>query len=297
MKKLLTRFLLYAVTIAFLYSVYLFMIVMVMNTDRLYKIQDNKSVLILGDSRLAYGINDSSLDDAYNLSQVADAYLYSYQKLQKILPLNPNIHTVVLAYAGENIQQKMVDVWLYKNTFMYEKVHNYLHLMTPGQLLYMFAHNPAQVIKVLVGTPKSKTPLCARILRSQSVSMQELHIGEHEYLGGVINLKKNIDFIAKDKDDPLKVSQWQIDYLHKIVNLCRSHNVRVVFLRTPEHKLFKRPNENLYLNILHEQFPDVVFKDYVGMNLPDSCFYDWDHINHNGAVALTDSLRSFFKTR
>ena len=48
-----------------------------------FSFDDNINVLILGDSHARFAFNDSVLVNAINLSNSADSYFYSYQKLKR----------------------------------------------------------------------------------------------------------------------------------------------------------------------------------------------------------------------
>lgn len=288
--------LLYSAIVGFLYFSYIFVMVAVMNKKSLYKIPAEKTVLIMGDSRPTYGINDSLLDNAVNIAQVGLPYLYTYEVLKKVLPLNPQIHTVILGCGAHDIQKRIADIWL-RREFLSDKLHNYFHLMTADELFYMFRYNPEQVIKDVISLPKSKTPLFLKVLRQKKVSFKELRIGGYEYIAGALDLKRACADLDKIKNEDQRTSStWQIGYLHKIVELCRAKNIKIIFLRTPEQKLCPIENEDIFIKTLHEQFGDVPFKDDLKMYFPDSCFWDLDHLNHYGAVPYTDSIKAFLKT-
>ncbi len=296
MKKLFARFLIYAAIVAALYFAYLGVVARVLNEDRLYKVPGNKTVLIIGDSHTAYGINDTLLEHAVNLSQPADVYLYTYHKLKKVLPLNPQIHTVIIGCGGHSIEQFMSKVFLKRYGFTKAKVQNYYHLLTPGELVYLLGQSPDQVIKGVIGLPKLKTPYVAKILRSQTPTLDELKIGGYAYHDDTINFKKDLGDVArleKNKEDLLSFWPWQIGYLHKAVDYCKSRNVKVIFVRTPEHKLYPRAIEPLFQKFLHDEFSDIPFVDYLKMELPDYGFADLDHLNYNGAMIFTDSFRHY----
>ena len=260
----------------------------------MYKIPGAKTILVMGDSRTGYGINDSLLDNAYNLSSEADAPIFSYEKLRKVLPLNPNIRTVVLSVSEQNIQQGMIN---FDNTsFINKKIRDYFQLMTTHELLYIFTKNPEQVLKSIIGLPKYTTPICIKILRSKKKDIQTLGIGGYYNLYGFIDIKRD-SVAASNKEGQFEISQSQLDYLHKIVALCKSYNVKIIFIRTPTHKLFSRKNDATFFNVLNAQFGAVSFKDYSNMDLPDSCYFDLKHLNYYGAQIFTDSVRQFLKTQ
>jgi len=296
MKRLFLRFLLFTAIVAAIYWGYLLFMSRVLNEDRLYRVNSKKTVLIMGDSHTAYGIIDSSLDNVINLSQPADVYLYNYLKLKKTLPLNPQIHTVIMGCGGHNIQQFMSKVFLKRHGFTKAKVQNYYHLLSTAEMTYLLAQSPDQVIKGVIGLPKLKTPYIMKILRGQYVSLDDIKIGGYAFHDDTLDLKKNFADVARlerNKVDQVSKWAWQIGYLHQMVDLCKSRNVKVIFVRMPEHKLFPKPIEPVFQQFLHDEFGDIPFVDYLKMELPDSCYADLDHLNYYGAKKFTDSFRRY----
>lgn len=300
MKQLFTRFLLYAAIISLIYWVYLTFMSHVLNEDRLYKLDPKKTVLIIGDSHTAYGIIDSNMAHVANMSQPADVYLYNYRKLEKLLPLNPQIHTVVIGFAGHNIQQFMSKVFLKRHGFTQSKVQNYYHLLHTSEMGYLLAQSPTQVIKGVVGLPKLKTPYLLKIMRGQQMDLNDdLKIGGYAFHDDTLDLKKNYADVArleKEHEDLLSLWPWQLNYLHKMVDLCKARHLKVIFIRMPEHKLFPKSIEPKFEAYRKEQFGDIPFVDFLKMDLPDSCYADLDHLNYYGAKAFTDSFVHYAAT-
>lgn len=300
MKQLLTRFLIYASIIAFIYWGYLSVVSHVLNTDRLYKLPPEKTVMVIGDSHTAFGIIDSNLAHVANLSQSADVYLYNCLKVEKVLPLNPQIHTVIIGFGAHDVQQFMADVFLKKYEFTKAKVQNYYHLLSASDLCYLLYKSPTQVIKGVVGLPKLKTPYVTKILRGKKMDLNdELRIGGFTFRDEKIDMKKNIADAAKlvtDKEDLISMWPWQINYLHKLVDICKAHNVKVIFIRMPEHKDFPRTIEPEFQAFRKREFGDIPFLDYLQMDFPDSCFSDMDHLNYYGARIFTDSFSKYAAT-
>jgi hypothetical protein len=289
----------YVAIVSVLYFSYLSFISAELNKDRLYKIADKKTIMVIGDSHTAYGINDSLLENVINLSQPADVYLYTYHKLKKVLPLNPRIKTVIIGIGGHSIEQFMSKVFLQRYGFTQAKVQNYYHLLSAAELTYLLGQSPSQVIKGVVGLPKLKTPYAVKILRSQPVTLDDLKIGGYSYHSDTINFRKELDGLANLEKNSVDVTSfwpWQIGYLHQAVDFCKSRNVNVIFVRIPEHKLYVRTIEPLFQKFLQEQFKEIPFVDYLRMDLPDSCYADLDHLNYNGAMKFTDTFRHFVST-
>jgi hypothetical protein len=259
----------------------------IFNENYIYKIPPGKTTLILGNSHTTVSINDSLSTNTFNLSNLSDLYTYSYAKLRKVLPLNPGIHTLLLSCSEQDITARNENVNL--RLISDDKINNYFYLMTPGELFYMVLRNPEMSINALAGIPKSCVSRCVDIIRSK-VKLRDLSLGGYQSTNGTINIEKQMKKLAEDNDDLTIISQRQVEYIHKIVLFCAGHHVKVIFIRPPEYKLYPRKNEAVFLNLLHTQFKEIPFKDYVNMALPDSCYKDMDHLNHYGAAIFTDTV-------
>lgn len=293
MKMFFRKFAILTLLLASICFVCFFTIRQVLNSPKLYTLPVTKSRLLLGDSHTTC-IADSLLDSTLNLSMPADAFAYSYGKLCHILPNNPQVHTVILSCSEIVINQENIDVW-FTNSFISEKIHRYFQFLTFDQVYYLFQQNPEQVTKDIFHIPVAKILFCAKILTSNKVGMKDLD------LGGYLNLNKQVDInkaLAElqeaEKTGTHPTSGFQVKYLHKIADLCKQRHVKLLLLRTPEYKynLYTKKNEALFLQLMHTEFADVPFVDLVNMHLPDSCFYDLDHVNHHGEKLLADTLNS-----
>ena len=143
MKKIFSRVLIYCCTIVLCYTLTILFIARSLNRDDIYTLPTGKSILIIGASQTTYGVNDSLIADAYNISKPGDAYLYTFAKLRKLIPLNPGIKTVVVSISEQSITQRMINLWMHNNGFMDEKIHSYLHLINLPELAYPFFRSPA----------------------------------------------------------------------------------------------------------------------------------------------------------
>jgi hypothetical protein len=295
MKKLFSLLVLFAIISFTIYGFYIYLLGSVFNRNDLYRLPAQKAaLLVLGSSHMACDINDTLLDSACNLAQPGDVISNSYDKLRKFLPLNPNVHTVLLGCSEGDISQAIEeDEDMHKSVSPH--IGNYFYLMTPGELFYMLTKNPKEVIRALISIPRSRSLLAFKIIKHKA-GLPGLNLGKYQYIEGRINYKKELAKFAKNNFDVSQVSKRQVDYLHKTVELCTSRNIKLILVRTPEHKIYVRKNETIFLALLHGQFGNVSFKDYADMNIPDSLFEDHDHLNNLGAILLTDSIKNYLKT-
>ncbi len=305
MRKAFRLLTIYAVVVIVCFTILLSGIGSILSNDSIYKTPPDRPILLIGASQTAYGVNDSFVHNIYNLSSPGDAFVYTYFKLRKVLPLNPQIKTVVLSVSEQLITKRLADLWLRNENFVNIKSLSYFHLVDLKQLGFSFVHNPEQVIKDFVSIPKAKSGLCVDILKHKNVTIQDLQLGGYEVeKANIVALKnrrtqteetpaakKNRQDIADMyAADPMPVSDWQIEYLRKIVDFCKERNVKIIFLRTPEHPTWEAKNEKIFMDLLHNDFSTVPFIDCRNMPFPDTCFTDLVHINYYAAKPFADSV-------
>ncbi len=300
MKKLVTRLLVCLVFIVLLHFSSLSFVAHVFSNNDIYRLDTSKTVLLIGDSHVEMAVNDSGLKNVRNIAQAADMYIYSYGKLKKLLNVNPHVKTVIIGCGAHNFQKYMSNVFLINTNYTVTKMQTYYHVLPFSDLSGVVSRSPSQAITGLFWLPREKARLAiSGFVSANSLSFNDMNWGGFAYHDGRMDKSNNLLKYAALKaggNDLTSVWDWQIDYLHRIVDLCRNKGVHVVFVRMPEHKDFPREIEPGFQMVLKQQFSDVPFIDYLGMELPDSCFYDFDHLNCYGSVLFTDTFRHLTDT-
>jgi hypothetical protein len=91
-------------------------------------------------------------------------------------------------------------------------------------------------------------------------------------------------------------SYMNIEYLNKILYLCKKNGIEVIALATPLQKEYHRLIPDQYINA-YDQFiksNNLGVYNFKGLELPDSCYLpDGDHVNYHGAMAITDYFRTY----
>jgi hypothetical protein len=99
----------------------------------------------------------------------------------------------------------------------------------------------------------------------------------------IANIKNN----HKPNNSP-SISNKNIEYLNKIVRLCKKEKVNIFLVRSPQHKLYSgRINEDYFRNIKDSLFKEIVFLDFNNFSLNNSEFGDLEHLNHYGAKVFS----------
>ena len=74
-------------------------------------------------------------------------------------------------------------------------------------------------------------------------------------------------------------SKINIEYLAKIIDLCKEKNVSIYLIRTPLHPNWLRNNERLFAEIKSTIFNDTDFLDYSDLKFEDDKYGDHLHLN------------------
>ncbi len=247
---------------------------------------------MLGDSHTALAVNDSIISNCLNMSAAADAYLYSYIKLQKFLEAN-KIDTVIVAYNFHSLK-KETEKWVLDDKYLIGKMSHYFPYIDE-QELSLFATHFSFYSSILKFPYESRQ----RFIKAfkNNLTYKDLDLGGFRPTGQHklyedINLKRtvtnsyNSDFGGK----------YQMLYLDKIVRLCKDKNVQLIFLNVPVYSLSKQSHDiNKYYSYYKEYYSDIPLFDYSNISLPDRCFRDIDHLNRDGAAIFSNLLKNDLK--
>jgi len=254
----------------------------IINNRPVFALQPTTEYLILGHSQAECALNDSLIVNSKNLAQGGEAYFYTYQKLRKLLPENPQVKIVFLSFSNNQIQKKM-DEWTYDDQHLSNYFPKYSGQMDAEDYLLLMKHNPRKVVS---GELKALKNNVTFILKNQK------SIVSNSNWGGYLYLKRNkIDSILKvsnittlQKESTKEISEINLSYLQKIVEICSENKVKLVFFRTPIHqKMFDTFDEKSFHAIRTKQFNEIPFLDFHDFKLENNEYGDFNHLNFEGA--------------
>lgn len=263
--------------------------------DKVNCVVDEKTTtLMLGHSQTECGINDSLITGVKNFSSSAEPYFYTYQKLKKIVSINQNIKTVLISFSNNQIDTLMNE-WTYGDKYLQNFYPKYNFVMNSEDAGLLFKNNFTGFIS---SEHKSFMENLDIVLKSKYAILSDRKWGSYLYL------KRNkIDSL--NKTDTIKkmmahhsenYSKINIQYLHKIVDLCKKNDIKLVLVRMPLYPTyFKTKNEILYQRIRKEYFSDVPFLDFHSVSFKDDEFGDYDHLNYKGAKRFSIFLDVLIK--
>jgi len=242
--------------------------------------------LVLGNSRVQYGFDDSLVPGSWNSAVNADNYNVIYWRLKMLHERNPQLQRVLLIC-------DQTQVFNYFKSIP-DKIHPYYwDVMDLKDWCGLIAHdsdillNPLHFLKLLFP------------LRSIVSPVEYSDLG----IGGYTRLDRNklyedtalIEFEPSQKSLP-KVHEYNVSYLRKIHDYCHEYNLQLIFFNMPSYptKAIIEGNHHLH-KFVDEYFPDVPFLDYELLQLPDSCYGDVSHLNYRGAGVISKIIAEELK--
>lgn len=255
----------------------------------------NWNVLILGHSHSECAYNDSLIDNVKNLSESGESYFYTYAKLSRLLKNNKGISTVFIEFTNNQINVRMND-WIWGGKFMTNKfLPKYYSFLEFNDKLLLLKNNPSEYFYAVSLAFKKNWEVIAKkdfnyinkfggyryLVRNKTDSLQP---GKFHQLEKITDIKN------------YKVSEYNLLYLSKCIELCKSNKVKVVLMRSPLHELYTElSNENVFQHYRLKMFNDVTFMDFKSMRFPATAYGDVEHLNYKGAVMYSRFFDTLLK--
>ncbi len=259
-----------------------------------YRLKPDTNCIILGHSQPECGINDSLVSHVQNFSQGGEAYFYSYQKAKKLLADNPQVKTVIISYANNQIHERM-DNWIWDDKHLYNAYPKYNFMMESSDYSLLFRHN---FIETLKAETKAFKDFASFFTKRKTDYLANRNWGGYLYLrrNKVDSLLKT-NYLKRERSKMTRgLSEKNIEYLGKIVALCKSKGIAVFFIRMParpEMPFFK--NEKQYHEIKAARFADIDLLDFKDFPATTDEFGDFEHLNHKGAKRFSAYLNQLLQ--
>lgn len=254
-----------------------------------FKIDKNITTIVIGDSHPRYAINDSLIPEMINISLSSEGYLYSYAKLKHILKANEHIKTIMIGFSYHNLSSHY-DAYIFGDQ-SFLLINRYLPLMEYNELWQILKRNPFMIWHVL----KSGFDNISDYSKNSYPFIGSYRIMETEKVVNEEDISKRIAHQYYSKNKLYDISNINIQYLIKIVELCQKETVNLMFLNTP---LYKDYYENVPEKFINEY--DSILKKYDNIMInfqnltlsKDHFLPDGDHLTFEGAILATEYLKT-----
>lgn len=252
-----------------------------------WRLPQEKHILFMGASHPHRGICDSLTSSAINLAYSSERYMYTYIKLQHLIPANSQIDTIFLQCSSTDLCE--YTDWKYhvanEQSFF---IANYWPLFR-SEHWEVFRGETFQILPlILQGLLRPKTFFSSK--------------NKKAILGAYIGCNDNRQIIDTAKivstigtADTSYGHKVNYRYLRKIIDCCRDNNIKLYLVYYPvwHPELFY--DQRYCDSIRRTLFSDVEFLDYSDWPCNLGERYDAHHLNHKGAVRLTKELKARFK--
>jgi hypothetical protein len=252
-----------------------------LKVNHFFKLSSNVHILILGDSRTRYGLDDKYLNQTKNFSSDADSYFYSYTKLKELKENNPQIDTLILSFSKHNIVKSIENRWLLNNAHLKERLLVYFPILNKHEILFLLHNKPTETVKNVF---------------SQVTSTYKYFIKKQGAFGGYKELEYSMlqKEIEKQKAEAGKEPAFEeapIEkmYLRKIADYCKENHIKLILLNMPSHKALMG-NKEVFYSFYKRNFSDVTFLDFGNIELSDDDYGDLVHLSPKGSEYFTRNI-------
>jgi len=266
--------------------------------QELLKIRDDIKIVFAGDSNVECAINDSLIPNSINIAQSGEAYMYSYVKIKSLLEYNDQINTIFLGFSYLDLIKDTEERWLFKDEFVIEKIRTYNYLLSNSEKSLIIKKNPKAY---LIGTKECIISNFLSFLKSYSSEILK---------GKIINFGGYERVVLDKLQEDIKINAFseqlfekgllQEEYLKRISFICQQKSIKLILINTPKHQYystrFNKEIKNNWLLVRNSLSQDSLL-DLSTLTMPDSCFYDMDHLNYKGAIIFSSYLNSKLQSK
>lgn len=242
------------------------------------------NILVVGDSHTATAINPAQLTGSINFSQNAEPYIITYYKLEHLIKGN-DIQTVILGFSYHNLSA-FNDLKLSKKPWAPSQFEHYYPFISLNKLRGLSVDRQLYlqtVVQNLLLYPKKNHNAGYRGGYNQRA-----------YALDRANFKTAIDRHYFYEGEQIGTSTVSAKYLEQAVLLSEREGFKLVLVNTPLHPEYLEripvDNRSFYKMIKKRYEGRVTILDYSDYPLDDKLFYDYDHLNSDGALIFSAML-------
>lgn len=250
-----------------------------------FQLEDNITTIIIGHSHPECAFDDSKITNFKNLSNAGQSYFYLLPKLRKVLESNSQIETVFIEFSNGQIEDRMDD-WIWGK----DKLSNFYPVYAPflekEEHDLLIKNNPSGVFSTIPIVSKKNLGRILTMDMDYSDDIGDFKPLKKSIIDSLINNRK-IGISEPSNPNP-KLSLTHLEYLDKIIKVCKEKKIKVILVRSPQHRFYNyRANEEIFQKILKERYNDLEFLDFNDFPLSDEQFGDFSHVNEKGAEVFS----------
>jgi hypothetical protein len=260
-----------------------------------YKLNKKYDNLIFGHSHTECAFNDKIIANTLNVSNSGESMFYNYFKVKKIIE-NNKVKNIFISFTNNYIEYASDTTEIWKEKYLNKWYSKYGAYMQYKDFLLLLKNNPKGTLNAQ--SLAAKKYLTFLIKRKKSI-IEDLSWGKYKYLN-----RNKLDSILKNqnvKNEKLtnfKYSKYNLEYLDKILKICRENEINVYLVRSPVHHAWGAlGNEYYFKKLINERYKKYEFLDFKDFPLDNNSYGDLSHLNHFGASKFSLFFNNLLKDK
>lgn len=254
----------------------------------------NIETLVIGSSHAYYGINPEYFTKkAFNEANVSQDLHYDYIILKDGIDKLNNLKLVVITLSAFSFYSELNvgnESW---------RIYNYRYWRSTED----YSNSDAFDIKnysVFIASP-DKVSYAARIVNYYATNHFDLNWSPYGWGINYQSQSSEAELTKSGKSAALRhqknnlFNATSIEHFNKIIDICKSKNVKLLFVTTPAYHTYQNNLKKEILNNFYNYTSktinnnnDVKYINYLNDRRFDSSdFYDADHLNHKGSAKFS----------
>ena len=168
--------------------------------------------------------------------------------------------------------------------------------MNENDLMFLVKNNPIASLKATFAIPKQSILNTARNLLNKPFNYGKFLLLNRDILFEVQEkLKKGEKLPFFNIPETLMISENEIIYLNKIVNLCNRENIKLVLVNMPKRReLLEYSKYGVKeFNIFYDTtYFNIEYLDFSELKMPDDFYGDFVHLNIKGSTYFSNLLNN-----
>jgi hypothetical protein len=233
----------------------------------------------MGHSHTEFAYNDSLIKNVKNFANSAEPYFYTYSKLKILLRHNSELKNVILEFSNNSISISMDD-WIWADKYLDHRFTFYSPFLEKDQINTILYKNPISTIENYL---KSIISNFWKIFRNDIDYTK--YFGQYSELERIMQESEKVSY---DIQESSPVSEENLRYLDRIIELCKINNINLFFIRTPQHEYCSElANEPTFQKVYKERYNEILFFDLQKLPLTINDYADVEHLNKYGAKKVS----------
>jgi len=262
------------------------------------------NTLMVGDSHTMSSLNPEFVHNSANISLAQENYYLLFYKIKIFLLNNSQLKNIIIGFSNHNISNSYFESTIYEKDRTKEVLDMYYPLMDHEGRKIIRAINAPYIenyMKYNLGIP---IKIYKDNLYIKNIFDIEITKEDYVFFGNYYDSNKNNLDQEKTRITSLThyysdgkysgKSTISINYLIKIIEICRNNGKNVYLYKSPLHTIYKNKipsssinDYNALVGQLMNRYKDIVFIDYSDIQLPNNYYGDGNHVNSSGAKIIS----------